>query len=171
MRFDGAKADAAKARDFDVGVTERDQPQHLLLARRESARRVPRQMQPRELDAQRGLQVGLSPGDRAYARDELSGRGRLEQVAPRASPQGLENVTFFVVHAEDDDADGVVRAQQLAEQEGVDIKLYRIIYEAVNDVRAALEGMLRPESRELIIGEAQVREIFKISKTSITNSI
>jgi translation initiation factor IF-2 len=55
-------------------------------------------------------------------------------------------------------------ARAAAEREGVDIKLYRIIYEAVNDVRAALEGMLRPESREVIVGEAQVREIFKISK-------
>src|SRR4029077_12666605 len=39
-----------------------------------------------------------------------------------------------------------------------------IIYEAVNDVRAALEGMLRPEQREIVSGEALVREIFKISK-------
>ncbi|MEX2178592.1 MAG: translation initiation factor IF-2 [Gemmatimonadaceae bacterium] len=55
-------------------------------------------------------------------------------------------------------------ARAAAEREGVDIKLYRIIYEAVNDVRAALEGMLRPEQREVIVGEAQVREVFKISK-------
>jgi translation initiation factor IF-2 len=55
-------------------------------------------------------------------------------------------------------------ARAAAEREGVDIKLYRIIYEAVNDVRAALEGMLRPEKREVVQGEAQVREIFKISK-------
>jgi translation initiation factor IF-2 len=55
-------------------------------------------------------------------------------------------------------------ARAAAEREGVDIKLYRIIYEAVNDVRAALEGMLRPEKREVIVGEAQVREVFKISK-------
>jgi translation initiation factor IF-2 len=55
-------------------------------------------------------------------------------------------------------------ARAAAEREGVDIKLYRIIYEAVNDVRAALEGMLRPEKREVVVGEAQVREVFKISK-------
>jgi translation initiation factor IF-2 len=55
-------------------------------------------------------------------------------------------------------------ARTAAEREGVEIKLYRIIYEAVNDVRAALEGMLRPEQREVILGEAQVREVFKISK-------
>ncbi len=55
-------------------------------------------------------------------------------------------------------------ARAAAEREGVDIKLYRIIYEAVADVRAALEGMLRPEEREVILGEAEVRETFKVSR-------
>ena len=55
-------------------------------------------------------------------------------------------------------------ARTAAEREGVDIRLYRIIYEAVNDVRAALEGLLRPEQREVIVGEAEVREVFKISR-------
>jgi translation initiation factor IF-2 len=55
-------------------------------------------------------------------------------------------------------------ARTAAEREGVDIKLYRIIYEAVADVRSAMEGMLRPEEREVILGEAEVRDIFKISR-------
>ena len=55
-------------------------------------------------------------------------------------------------------------ARAAAEREGVDIKLYRIIYEAVADVKAALEGMLRPESREVVYGEAQVRETFKVAR-------
>ena len=55
-------------------------------------------------------------------------------------------------------------ARNAAEREGVEIKLYRIIYEAVADVRAAMEGMLRPEEREVILGEATVREVFKISR-------
>lgn len=55
-------------------------------------------------------------------------------------------------------------ARAAAEREGVDIRLYRIIYEAVNEVRAALEGMLRPEQREVVSGEAVVREVFKISR-------
>ncbi|HKG92658.1 MAG TPA: translation initiation factor IF-2 [Gemmatimonadaceae bacterium] len=56
------------------------------------------------------------------------------------------------------------KARAAAEREGVDIKLYRIIYEAVNDVRAALQGMLRPEHREVILGEAEVRETFKVAR-------
>jgi translation initiation factor IF-2 len=55
-------------------------------------------------------------------------------------------------------------ARTAAEREGVDIKLYRIIYEAVADVRAAMEGMLRPEEREVVLGEAEVREVFRISR-------
>jgi translation initiation factor IF-2 len=55
-------------------------------------------------------------------------------------------------------------ARTAAEREGVEIKLYRIIYEAVADVRAAMEGMLRPEEREIVLGEAEVREVFKISR-------
>lgn len=55
-------------------------------------------------------------------------------------------------------------ARAAAEREGVEIKLYRIIYEAVADVKAALEGMLRPEEREVVFGEAQVRETFKVPR-------
>src|SRR5881409_2215587 len=58
-------------------------------------------------------------------------------------------------------------ARAAAERENVDIKLYRIIYEAVNDVRAALEGLLRPEEREVILGEAEVRETFKVSRVGV----
>jgi translation initiation factor IF-2 len=55
-------------------------------------------------------------------------------------------------------------ARAAAEREGVDIKLYRVIYDAVNDVRAALEGMLRPEEREVVLGEAEVRNTFKVPR-------
>jgi translation initiation factor IF-2 len=58
-------------------------------------------------------------------------------------------------------------ARAAAEREGVDIKLYKVIYDAVNDVRAALEGMLRPEEREVILGEAEVRQTFKAPKVGV----
>ncbi len=56
------------------------------------------------------------------------------------------------------------KARSAAEREGVEIKLYKIIYEAVADVRAALEGMLRPDEKEVVFGEAEVRDTFKVSK-------
>jgi translation initiation factor IF-2 len=58
-------------------------------------------------------------------------------------------------------------ARSAAEREGVDIKLYRIIYEAVADVRAAMEGMLTPDKRDVTLGEAEVRETFKVPKIGV----
>jgi translation initiation factor IF-2 len=55
-------------------------------------------------------------------------------------------------------------AKRLAENEEIEIRLYSIIYDAINDVRAAMEGMLAPETEEVIVGNAEVREVFKISK-------
>ena len=54
------------------------------------------------------------------------------------------------------------KSRQLAERDGVEIKVYEVIYNAVDDVRSALEGMLAPELRETILGAGEVREIFKI---------
>ncbi|MGH7524948.1 MAG: translation initiation factor IF-2 [Gemmatimonadales bacterium] len=55
-------------------------------------------------------------------------------------------------------------ARAAAEREGVDIRTYRIIYEAVEDVKSALEGLLKPEEKETILGEAEVIELFKVSR-------
>ncbi len=55
-------------------------------------------------------------------------------------------------------------ARQLAEKSDVEVHLYDIIYEAVDDITRAMEGMLSPEEREKVLGEAEVREVFKISK-------
>ena len=57
------------------------------------------------------------------------------------------------------------KARDLAEREGVDIRSYRVIYEATEEVRAALEGMLAPEEKEIILGSAEVRQLFKVPKT------
>ncbi len=57
-----------------------------------------------------------------------------------------------------------VQAAKLAENEGVDIRLYRIIYDCINEVKLALEGMLMPEIKEEVVGVAEIREVFKISK-------
>jgi translation initiation factor IF-2 len=55
-------------------------------------------------------------------------------------------------------------ARVSAERERVEIRTYRIIYEAVQEVRAAMEGLLAPERRELVLGEAEVRQLFKVAK-------
>ncbi len=55
------------------------------------------------------------------------------------------------------------RALKLAEQEGVEIRTYRVIYEAIEDVRQSLEGMLTPEKKEITSGHAEVRQVFRSS--------
>ena len=57
-----------------------------------------------------------------------------------------------------------LNARRLAEQEAVDIRLYNIIYDAIEDVRKALEGLLTPEKKEEITANIEVREIFKVPK-------
>lgn len=54
-------------------------------------------------------------------------------------------------------------SKALAEKEGVDIRLYNVIYDAVDDVTAAMKGMLAPKYRENVLGSAEVREVFKIT--------
>jgi translation initiation factor IF-2 len=56
------------------------------------------------------------------------------------------------------------KAQQLADQEDVDIKLYQVIYDAIDDVKKAMVGMLAPLLREKIMGRAEVRQVFQIPK-------
>jgi translation initiation factor IF-2 len=55
-------------------------------------------------------------------------------------------------------------ARRLAENEEIEIRLYSIIYDAINDVKSAMEGMLEKEMEEVIVGNAEVREVFKITK-------
>ncbi|MBI4590948.1 MAG: translation initiation factor IF-2 [Candidatus Rokubacteria bacterium] len=56
------------------------------------------------------------------------------------------------------------KAATQAQTEGVDLRTYNVIYEAITDVRAALSGLLAPEVREVALGKAQVRQLFPISK-------
>ncbi len=56
------------------------------------------------------------------------------------------------------------RARALSEQKGVDIRTYSVIYQVVDDLRKALEGMLRPETKEQVVGHLVVRSTFKISR-------
>lgn len=57
-----------------------------------------------------------------------------------------------------------VNAKRTAEAEGVDIRLHRVIYNAIDEVEAAMKGMLDPEFKEKVIGQAEVRQTFKVSK-------
>jgi translation initiation factor IF-2 len=58
-------------------------------------------------------------------------------------------------------------ARELAEAEGVDIRTYKVIYDAIDDIKAALSGLLKPEQRERILGEAEVRQTFRVPKLGV----
>ncbi len=56
------------------------------------------------------------------------------------------------------------KAREMAEHEGVEVRLYEVIYQALEDIEAAMVGMLKPEFEEVVTGEAEVREVFSVPK-------
>ena len=110
--------------------------------------------------------------------------GSVEALADSLIKQSIESVQVRVIHKavgqiiESDillasASDAIIigfqvrpslNARKLAEREGVEIKTYSIIYEAIEEIRSAIEGMLEPTKEEKIVGQIEVREIFKISK-------
>jgi translation initiation factor IF-2 len=58
-------------------------------------------------------------------------------------------------------------ARQMAEKEGIEIRTYRVIYAAIEDIRAAMLGMLEPEKKEVELGTAEVRQIFRVPKLGV----
>ena len=56
------------------------------------------------------------------------------------------------------------KAKKLAEQEGVDVRFYKVIYDAIDEIKAAMAGVLAPEQVEKVIGSAEVREVFSVPK-------
>jgi translation initiation factor IF-2 len=59
------------------------------------------------------------------------------------------------------------KARELAEREGVDVRLYRVIYDAIDDIRDAVSGLLKPEERETELGRAEVRAIFRVPRLGV----
>ncbi len=57
--------------------------------------------------------------------------------------------------------------RRMAEQENVDIRLYRVIYHAIQDIKKAMTGLLEPEYQEVMLGRAEIRAIFKVSKVGV----
>ena len=110
--------------------------------------------------------------------------GSVEALADSLIKQSIESVQVNVIHKAvgqiiDSDillasaSDAIVigfqvrpsnTARQLAEREGVQIRTYSVIYEAINEIRSAIEGLLEPTREEKILGNMEVRETYKISK-------
>ncbi|MFH0877128.1 MAG: translation initiation factor IF-2 [Candidatus Omnitrophota bacterium] len=72
------------------------------------------------------------------------------------------NAIIIGFHVEPDNL-----AKDMAHKEGIDIRTYRVIYEIVNDMKAALEGMLSPRIKKIFLGRAEIRKVFKLSKSGL----
>ena len=110
--------------------------------------------------------------------------GTLEAIMPKLTGLGTAEATINVIHrgvgavntsdvllADASDAVAVgfnvgvdAPARRMAEDRGVDVRLHKVIYELLDEVRQALEGKLAPEEREVITGHAEVRQVFRISR-------
>lgn len=86
-----------------------------------------------------------------------AGVGTISEADVRLAQASRAVIIGFDVIPED-------RAQQLADQVGVEIRTYRVIYEIVEDLQQALEGLLAPERREEARGKAEVRQVFNVSR-------
>ena len=62
-------------------------------------------------------------------------------------------------------------ARRLAEADRVDLRLYRVIYEALEDIRLAVQGLLKPVYREEIEGQVEIRQVFKASRSAISPGV
>ena len=83
----------------------------------------------------------------------------VELAMATASSRRDNRVAIIGFHVVPDDA-----ARALAEQNHVDVKTYRVIYEIFDDLKKALSGMLEPEVREKLHGHAEIRQVFKVSR-------
>lgn len=59
------------------------------------------------------------------------------------------------------------RASEIAAKEGIEVKTYNIIYELANEIKAAIEGMLEPKLKKVFLGRAEIRKVFKLSKSGL----
>ena len=111
-------------------------------------------------------------------------QGSLEPIISSLNEMGIGEIAVNILHAETGNigendvmlaaashaivigfnVQADTAARRLADTEGVDIRLYNIIYRLTEDVEKALKGMLEPEERETVIGHAEVRAVFHISK-------
>ena len=88
-------------------------------------------------------------------------QGSVEAVKQSLTKLSNEEIVVKCIHGFNVRPDATAKAT--AETEGVDIRLYKVIYQAIEDVEAAMKGMLDPVYEEKIIGHAEVRQIFKAS--------
>ncbi len=108
----------------------------------------------------------------AEALEDALGKMDLDEVKIRVVGKGVGAITESDVGLAEV-SEGIIigfnvrpgaKAREAIDRSGVDVRLYKIIYEALEDIERAIKGLLGPEFEERIIGEAEVREVFKVPK-------
>jgi len=108
----------------------------------------------------------------AEALEDALGKMDLDEVVVRVVGKGVGAITESDVQLAEV-SDGIIigfnvrpgaKAREAIDRSGVDVRLYKIIYEALEDIERAVKGLLGPEFEEQVIGEAEVREIFKVPR-------
>lgn len=101
--------------------------------------------------------LGKLSGDAVAVAILATGIGAISESDVQLALASQATIIAFNVRPE-------ANAKRMIDEEGLDLRYYSVIYEAIDDVRAAMQGMLSPEIREDIIGLAEVREVFRSSK-------
>ena len=157
-----------------------------LLQQREQQRGVGRQKHLTLDDLHSKIQAGKIKELKLIIKTDV--QGSLEALTQQLEKLGLQEVRLNVIHGGTgpiNDSDVVLAAasdaviigfhvrtggphvEELIDKEGVDVRYYNIIYDAINDITKAIEGMLEPTYKEIITGRCEVRKIFRSSKVGL----
>jgi len=163
--------DEKEARDAIDKYLEKKRQQEMQAVKRASLEELFEQMEKGEMPTVRIILKSDVQGTLEAIKSSLQ-RLSVEEVGIEIVHEGVGRITESdVMLADASDAiiigfnvrpDG--NARKLAEQKGIQIRLYRTIYDVIDDVRSAVEGMLAPTLKEHILGEAEVRVVFKVPK-------
>ncbi len=164
-------ADEKEARDIEIFRREKMRREGMAQAGRISLEKLKDQMEAGEVKELQVVLKGDVQGSVETIRDTLLRMGgeKIKINVLHASVGGITENDVNLAAASNAIIIGFnvrpeARAQALAEEVGVDIRLYNIIYELMEDVERALRGMLEPTRREILLGRGEVVQIFKISK-------
>jgi len=172
----------------NVWVTKDEREAREISQKRKLVREEQRQRLIRKISLQ-DFQERLKEGEIKELRVILKGdvAGSIEALSDSVEGLSNEKVKLTVIHkgvgaVNESDvllasaSDGLIvglhvpvekSAQQTAEREGVEIRVYTIIYEAIDEIKRAMAGLLEPEYEEEVVGKAEVRQLFRIPKVGV----
>jgi translation initiation factor IF-2 len=169
-----ALGDEAKARQIAEHRTEKRRETELTKSSRTSLEDFYQQAQAGEVQELRVIIKADVQGSAEAVRDALTrlSTDEVKLTVLHASVGGISESDVLLASASKGVIIGFnirpeVKAAQLADREGIELRLYGIIYDVIADVRAAMEGLLAPTYKENPLGRAEVREVFAVSKTGL----